>query len=56
MNNFLQYGVLLSLTVLYILANSADPDKMQHFAAVHLDLYCLLKHPFKCFQYTKGNT
>ena len=30
------FTVFLSLRVLFILANSAGPDKMQHYAAFHL--------------------
>ena len=30
-----------------ILINSADPDEMQHYAAFHLGLHCLLKYPFR---------
>ena len=37
-----------------ILAISAYPDEMQLYAAFHLGLRCLLKYPFKGFQYTKG--
>ena len=29
------------LNVVFVLANSADPDKMLHLVAFHLDLYCL---------------
>ena len=36
------------------LANSADPDEMQHYAAFHLGLRCLPKYPLWGFQYTKG--
>ena len=36
-----------------ILANSADPDEMQHYAAFHQSLHCLPKHSFRCFRYTK---
>ena len=43
--------VFLSLKVVLILANSADPDKMQHDAAFHLSLYGLPKEPFRDFQY-----
>ena len=39
--------------VVLILANSADPDEMQHHAAFHLCLYCFPKYPFRGFQYTK---
>ena len=39
----------LSLNVDLILANSADPDEMQHYAAFHLDLHCLPKYPLRGF-------
>ena len=48
------HGVFLSLKVVLILANTADPDEMQHYAAFHLGLYCLPKYRFRGFQYTKG--
>ena len=50
---FWNYEVLLSLKVVFILANTADPDEMQHNAAFHLGLHCLLKYQFRGFQYTK---
>ena len=37
-----------------ILANSADPDEMQHYAAFRLGPHCLPKYPFRGFQYTKS--
>ena len=40
--------------VVLILANSADPDEMQHDVAFHLGLHCLPKYLFRGFQYTKG--
>ena len=46
--------VSLSLKVVLILANSADPDEMQHYAAFHLGLTCLAMYPFRSFQYTLG--
>ena len=52
--NFLNYDVFQSLKVVLTLSNSADPDEMQHYAAVHLGLHCLPKYPFRGFQYTKG--
>ena len=42
---FLNYYVFLSLEVILILANSADPDEMHHYAAFHLGLHCLPKYP-----------
>ena len=44
----------LSLKVVLILANSADPDEMQHYTAFHLGLHCLPEYPFRGHQYTKG--
>ena len=37
-----------------ILANSADPDEMQHDAAFHLGLHCLPKYPFRVSSIIKG--
>ena len=48
------YIVFLSLNVVLIIANSVDPDEMQHYAAFYLGLYCLPKFPFRGFQNTKG--
>ena len=39
--------------VVLILANSADPNEMQHYAAFHLGLHCLPKYLFRGFQNTK---
>ena len=37
--------------IVFILANSADPDEMQHIAAFHLGLHYLQKYPFgECVQ------
>ena len=47
--------VFLSLTVVLILANSAEPDEMQHDAAFHLGLHCLQKYLFRGFQYERVN-
>ena len=30
-----------------ILANSVEPDEMQHYAAFHLGLHCLPNYPFR---------
>ena len=49
---FSKLSLYLSLEVVLILAKSADPDEMQHYAAFHLGLHCLPKHPFRGFQYT----
>ena len=39
--------VFLCLKVILILAKSADPDEMQHYAAFHLGLHCLPNYPFR---------
>ena len=52
--NLLKNNVFLSLKVVLILPNSADPDEMQHYAAFHLGLHCLSKYQFRGFQHTKG--
>ena len=49
--NFLNYDVFLSLKVVLILANSAEPNEMQHYAAFHLGLHYLPKYLFRDFQY-----
>ena len=41
------YDVFLSLKFVLILANCADPDEMQHYAAFHLGLHCLQNYPFR---------
>ena len=41
MSRFLNYGVFMSLKIVFILANSEDPDKMPPSAAFHLGLHCL---------------
>ena len=48
-SKFLNFNIFLSLKIVLILANSADPDEMQHDAAFHLGLYCLQKYPFRGF-------
>ena len=51
MENFLNYDVLCFFL---ILANSADPDKMQHNAAFHLGIHGLSKYPVRAFLFIKG--
>ena len=51
---FLNYDVFLSLEIVLILPNSADPDEMQHNAAFHLGLHCLPKCSFMGFPAYKG--
>ena len=44
----MNYGAFLK--VCFNLANSVDPDEMQHYAAFHLGHHCLHKYPFRGFQ------
>ena len=36
-----QNQLFLSLTIVFVLANSVDPDEMLQYAAFHLGLHCL---------------
>ena len=38
--------IFLSLRIVFVLANSADPDKMSHYATFYLGLRCLRKYLF----------
>ena len=44
----------MSLKIVIILANSADPDEMPLYAAFHQDLYCLPKYLFIGIQNEMG--
>ena len=41
----------LSLKIVFVLANSEDPDGMPHYAAFHLGLHCLPKYSFRSHLY-----
>ena len=41
----------LTLNIDFVLANSADPDVMPHYATFNLDLHCLSKYPFRVLVY-----
>ena len=47
-------GVFLSLKIVFILANSADPDEMLPYAAFHLGIHCLRKYMFIDIQNETG--
>ena len=51
---FLYFDVFMSLEIVLILTNSADPDEMQCDAAFHMGLHCLPKCPFMGFPVYKG--
>ena len=42
------------MQVVLIVANSADPDEMQHYAAFHLGVHCLPMYPIRGFPIYKG--
>ena len=44
MLKFLNYDKFMSLKIVLILVNSADPGEMPPYAAFHLGLHCLLKY------------
>ena len=46
MSKFLNCDVIMSMVILFILANSVDPDEMPPYAAFHLVLHCLPKYLF----------
>ena len=39
--------VFLTLKIIFVLANSVEPDKMLHYVTLHLGLHYLLKSAFK---------
>ena len=43
----------LFLKIIFVLANSVDPDEMPYCVAFLLGLHCLPKNSFKGHQYTK---
>ena len=48
-------GVFLCWKIVFIFANSADPDEMPPFAASHLGRPCLLKYLFAVIQSERVN-
>ena len=51
----LRYCISFSVEKIgFVLASSADPDEMLHYAAFHLGFNCLPKYPFKGFWSSKG--
>ena len=42
--------VVFFLKIDFVVANSADPDEMPHYAAFHLGLHCLPKYLFRGFR------
>ena len=41
MFSFLNKIAVFSLKIIFVLANSVDPDEMPHYGAFNLDLLCL---------------
>ena len=55
--NISQKYCIVSLKIDFAIANSVDPDEMQHYAAFHLGLHCLSKkYPFRGFLSSKGKS
>ena len=50
---FLNYDAFLSLNIVFILANSTDPDEMPHNAEFHHGLHCLPKYLFMLYLFYK---
>ena len=48
------YDAILCLKVVFIFANSADPDEMPPYAVFHLGQNCLPKYLFTGIQIEKG--
>ena len=46
--------VFLSLKIVFVKANSIDPDEMPCYAAFHLGLHHLSKYLYRGFHSTKG--
>ena len=54
MLKFQENIVFLSLKIDFVLANSANPDEMPPYSALHLGLHCFPKYPFRGFQSSMG--
>ena len=52
--NFQNNNLSLSLKIDFVLANSADPDEIPHYAAIHMGISCLSKYPIRVFWFQKG--
>ena len=50
---FLNFNIFLSLKIVFIFVNSADPDEMPLYVAFHQGLHCLLKYLFTNVQNEK---
>ena len=46
--------VFFCVKIYFTFRNSVDPDEMQHYAAFHQGLHCLLMYLFRGFPNTKG--
>ena len=44
----------MSMKIVFIIANTADPNEMRPYAAFHLDLHCLPKDMFTGVKNEKG--
>ena len=55
LSNFLSNCVFLLLKIAFILSNSADHNKIPHYAAFHLGVHCVPKYIFTGIQNEKGD-
>ena len=46
--------ISISLKSDFVLANSANPDEMSHYAVFYLELHCLPKYPYSDLLSSKG--
>ena len=53
-HKFQKYLVFLSLNVDFLLANTADPDQMLHYATFYLGLHCLPMYPLTGYRSLKA--
>ena len=54
MTKFLNLNIILSLNIVFILANSADPNEMPHYMIFHRGFHNLQKYPYRGFHSTKS--
>ena len=50
-NSKLKLYFFLSVKIVFVLVNSANPDEMPHYVAFHLGLHCLPQNAFRSHYY-----
>ena len=46
-----KFYVFMSLKIVFVLANSADPDEMAPYEVFHLGLHCLLQNLLSVYRH-----